>query len=146
MGNTSYCLQASPDVARGQRGIFKQVFSVHVCCPPSAHAPQNMNERLPGPATSKINKPYLAHTSGFTVRHTDRWPLKDLGVPYSPSPPDAKISPFGEKRTTFTALVWRARLDKNSTIAFPSGPFSTFQTCGHQNTHLEQYGVSPSAH
>lgn len=46
-----------------------------------------------------------------------------------PSPPEASSSPFGLKRTTLTALVCRARLDRNSTTAFPSGPMSTRHSC-----------------
>lgn len=42
-----------------------------------------------------------------------------------PSPPEASSSPFGLKRTTLTALVCLARLDRNSTTAFPSPSWST---------------------
>lgn len=42
-----------------------------------------------------------------------------------PSPPEASSSPFGLKRTTLTALVCLARLDRNSTTAFPSPSVAT---------------------
>lgn len=46
-----------------------------------------------------------------------------------PSPPEASSSPFGLKRTTLTALVCLARLDRNSTTAFPSPSVSTRHNC-----------------
>lgn len=46
-----------------------------------------------------------------------------------PSPPEASSSPFGLKRTTLTALVCLARLDRNSTTAFPSPSWSTRHNC-----------------
>lgn len=46
-----------------------------------------------------------------------------------PSPPEASNSPFGLKRTTLTALVCLARLDRNSTTAFPSPSVSTRHNC-----------------
>ena len=45
-----------------------------------------------------------------------------------PSPPEASSSPPGLKRTTLTALVCLARLERKSTTAFPSGPVSTRHT------------------
>lgn len=47
-----------------------------------------------------------------------------------PSPPEASSSPFGLKRTTLTAFVCLARLDRNSTAAFPSASVSTRHNCG----------------
>lgn len=49
-----------------------------------------------------------------------------------PSPPEASSSPFGLKRTTLTALVCLARLDRNSTTAFPSPSVSTRHNCSKQ--------------
>lgn len=47
----------------------------------------------------------------------------------SPSPPEARNSPLGLNRTTFTAFVCLTKLDRKSTTAFPSGPRSTLHIC-----------------
>ncbi|TNN39960.1 hypothetical protein EYF80_049877 [Liparis tanakae] len=59
-----------------------------------------------------------------------------------PSPPEASVSPPGLKRTTLTALVCRAKLERNSTTAFPSGPLTTRHSCINIRGGRMAYGSS----
>lgn len=116
---------------------WKQTSSL--CWAERLHLPET-RESVQAPSShwaSTTESPHLCKRKSQMI-NMECFPAEILHVIYAhcicrtrdiPSPPEASSSPFGLKRTTFTALVCLARLDRNSTTAFPSPSLSTRHNC-----------------